>query len=94
MQQLAAGDASGITEALAAAQRLLDAYGSDVSGGSESFESEAVAPREITACVYQMVAAHGLQQVRGAQRALGPAHPAINHIFHEVVQWKVRGFDQ
>ena len=91
MQQLAGGEAGAITEALAAAQRLLEAYGGDVTGASEA---EAVAPREITACVYQMVAAHGLQQVRSAQRALGPAHPAINHIFHEVVQWKVRGFDQ
>ena len=39
-----------------------------------------------------MVAAHGLQAVRAAQRSLGEPHPAMNHIFHDVVQWKVQGF--
>ena len=53
-----------------------------------------VAPREVTACVYQLVAAHGLQSVRAAQRSLGEAHPALNHIFHDVVEWQVRGFDR
>ena len=38
------------------------------------------------------VAMHGLQAVRAAQRSLGEAHSAINHIFHDVVQWKVHGF--
>ena len=40
-------------EALGAAKRLLDACG----GGGD----ETVAPREIAAAVYQMVARHGLQ---------------------------------
>ena len=30
--------------------------------------------------------------VRAAQRGLGEPHAAINHIFHDVVQWKVHGF--
>ena len=51
-----------------------------------------MAPREIAAAVYQMVAKHGLQAVRAAQRSLGDPHSAINHIFHDVVQWKVHGF--
>ena len=33
-----------------------------------------------------------LQAVRAAQRSLGEPHAAINHIFHDVVQWKVHGF--
>mmetsp|Transcript_30555 Transcript_30555/g.72017 ORF Transcript_30555/g.72017 Transcript_30555/m.72017 type:complete len:85 (+) Transcript_30555:246-500(+) len=82
MQLHAAGDAAAIPEALGAAKRLLDACGVD----------EAVAPREIAAAVYQMVAKHGLQAVRAAQRNLGDPHSAVNHIFHDVVQWKVHGF--
>ena len=82
MQLHAQGDAAAVVEGLAAAKRLLDACGAD----------EAVAPREIAAAVYQMVAAHGLQAVRAAQRSLGEPHPAMNHIFHDVVQWKVQGF--
>ena len=53
------------------------------------------APREETAAIYKMVGAHGLQAVRGAQRgALGEAHPAMNAIWHEVVEWKVFGYDR
>ena len=81
MQLHAAGEAEAIPEALGAAKRLLDACG-----------DEEVAPREIAAAVYQMVAAHGLQAVCAAQRGLGEPHAAINHIFHDVVQWKVHGF--
>ena len=50
MQLHAAGEAEAIPEALGAAKRLLDACG-----------DEEVAPREIAAAVYQMVARHGLQ---------------------------------
>lgn len=82
MQLHAAGEVSAIPEALGAAKRLLDAYSTD----------EHVAPREIAEAVYQMVATHGLQAVRTAQHSIGEAHPAINHIFHDVVQWRVHGF--
>ena len=53
-----------------------------------------VAPKEVTACIYQLVAERGLQHVRAAQRSIGEPHAALNHIFHEVVQWKVKGFDR
>ena len=52
-----------------------------------------MAPREIAASVYQLIATHGLQQVRAAQRSVGEAHPALNLIFHDVVTWKARGYD-
>ena len=35
-----------------------------------------------------------LQHVRQAQRAIGEPHAKLNEIFHEVVTWKVRGYDQ
>ena len=73
---------ASLAEALAAAQRILDAAPSPH------------APREVVAAVYQLVATHGLQRVRAAQRTLGEPHPALNHTFHEVVQWQVRGFDR
>ena len=83
-------DGASITEALAAAHRLLDECGPQLGAHGDM----TIAPREITASVYRMIARHGLQQVRSAQRAIGDPHPALNHIFHEVVQWKVRGYDQ
>ena len=88
MRLHAAGDDDGasITEALAAAHRLLDE--------STSSQASATAPREVTACIYQLVSVHGLQHVRAAQRSIGEAHPALNHIFHEVVERKVLGYDR
>jgi hypothetical protein len=44
--------------------------------------------------VYALVSAQGLQRVRAAQRSVGEAHPALNAIFHEVVERKVHGFDR
>ena len=70
------GDAASIGEALAAAHRLLEAIGD----GADD-DGDGGAPREVTAAIYKMVGAHGLQAVRGAQRgALGEAHPAMNAI--------------
>ena len=84
------GDATSIGEALAAAHRLLEAIGD----GADD-DGDGGAPREVTAAIYKMVGAHGLQAVRGAQRgALGEAHPAMNAIWHEVVEWKVFGYDR
>lgn len=91
MHQLAACGQRRISEALAAAHRLLEVGSFEVSVS----DAELIVPsREVTDCVYQMVAAHGLQQVRTAQRVVGLAHPAIDKIFREVVQWNVRGFDK
>lgn len=90
------GEGATVTEALAAAHRLLDECGPLLAAGSGAGAAAdvSVAPREITACVYQLVAEYGLQHVRAAQRSIGEPHAALNHIFHEVVQWKVRGFDR
>ena len=87
------GDGAAVTEALAAAHRLLEECAPQIAATSAA-ASAPVAPREITACVYRLVAEHGLQHVRAAQRAIGEPHAALNHIFHEVVQWKVRGYDR
>ena len=87
------GDGAALTEALAAAQRLLDECAPLIAAKSAS-SGAPVAPREVSACVYQLVAEYGLQQVRAAQRSIGEPHIALNQIFHEVVEWKVKGFDQ
>ena len=84
------GDATSIGEALAAAHRLLEG-----DWRRRRRRRRRRAPREVTAAIYKMVGAHGLQAVRGAQRgALGEAHPAMNAIWHEVVEWKVFGYDR
>ena len=87
------GDGTSVTEALAAAHRLLDECGPLLTA-SPAASDAPVAPREITACIYQLVAMHGLQHVRAAQRTIGEPHATLNIIFHEVVQWKVRGYDR
>ena len=85
------GDGASVTEALAAAHRLLEECAQPLA--SKAADAPA-APREITACVYKLIAEHGLQHVRASQRTIGEPHAALNHIFHEVVQWKTRGFDR
>jgi hypothetical protein len=94
MRLHAAGDDEGasVTEALAASHRLLDECNPQPT--TAAVGSAPVAPREVTACVYALVSAHGLQRVRAAQRSVGEAHPALNAIFHEVVERKVHGFDR
>ena len=91
MQLHASADSGSgsLVEALAAAQRLLKACTPAPSSGGA-----APAPREVTACVYRLVSTHGLQGVRAAQRTLGEPHASLNHIFHEVVQWQVMGWDR
>ena len=51
------------------------------------------APKEVASAVYHLIAIHGLQAVRDAQSALGPAHAALNNLFHDAVRWHVHGFD-
>ena len=94
MRLHATGDDEGasVTEALAASHRLLDECNSQST--TAAVGTAPVAPREVTACVYALVSAHGLQRVRAAQRSVGEAHPALNAIFHEVVERKVHGFDR
>ena len=87
------GDGAAVTEALAAAHRLLEECGPALAAASAAADAP-IAPREITACVYELVAEYGLQHVRAAQRSIGEPHAALNHIFHEVVQWKVKGYDR
>ena len=73
---------------------MLQGKAETAAGGAAPPAEASVAPREITACVYQLVAEHGLQHVRASQRQIGEPHAALNGIFHEVVQWKVRGYDR
>ena len=95
MQMHTAGGDEGasVTEALAAAHRLLDECSPQLGGAAAAAES-LVAPREVTMCVYQLVSLHGLQAVRAAQRSIGEPHPALNATFHEVVEHKVSGYDR
>lgn len=51
------------------------------------------APMIVANSVYHLIAIHGLQAVRDAQAAIGPAHPAVNELFHDAVRWHVHGFD-
>lgn len=91
----AADDEGGsVTEALAAAHRLLDEDSSHQTALRPAAADAPVAPRPVMECVYQLVATNGLQHVRAAQRAIGEAHPALNLIFHEVVERKVHGYDR
>ena len=83
------GEGASVAEALAAAHRLLEECGSILPAGPDG----PVAPREITACMYRLIAEHGLQQIRASQRAIGEPHAAMNRIFHEVVQLRARGYN-
>ena len=89
---LIADGGGSVTEALAAAHRLLEECAPLLAAAGAAADTP-IAPREITACVYHLVAEHGLQQVRAAQRSVGEPHAALNNIFHDVVQWKVKGYD-
>ena len=83
-----------LAEALAAVHRLLEEYHGPSIGASPSVDCNTNAPRQVVAAVYKLTSVHGLQHVRTAQRSIGEPHPILNHIFHEAVQWKVRGFDR
>ena len=93
------GEGASVSESLAAAHRLLEEcddgalLGAAASGPSADSDGP-VAPREITACVYRLIADHGLQHVRASQRAVGEPHAALNKIFHEVVALRTRGYDR
>ena len=86
-------EGTSVREALAAAHRLLDECAPQLAAASAAARAPA-APREITACIYRLTSLHGLQHVRSEQRAIGDIHPALNDIFHEVVLWKVNGYDR
>ena len=91
MRLHAEGTGGSVTEALAAAHRLLEELGQELDG---TVSDASMVPRELTASLHCMVAQHGLQHVRAAQRAIGEPHPTLNQMFHAVVQWKVKGYDQ
>lgn len=79
-------------EALVASEQILRWWDLQV-GGADSKEEQIHGPPIVAASLYQLIAVHGLQAVRDAQSALGTAHAAINHLFHETVRWHVHGFD-
>ena len=62
-------------------------------GASPSVDCNTNAPSSCR-CGLQTHLCPRLQHVRTAKRSIGEPHPILNHIFHEVVQWKVRGFDR
>lgn len=79
-------------EALVAVEQILRWCDLQV-GGAETKDEYPHAPPVVEHAVFHLVAVHGLQAVRDTQAALGPAHAALNNLFHEVVRWHVHGFD-
>lgn len=90
MSLCADAGAPALVEGLAAATRLLEA-----SADARAARVDATPPREVSGFVFAAVAAHGLQAVRTAHKAVGGTpNFSLQKLFHEVVAWKTDGFDR
>ena len=67
----------------------------EASADARAARVDATPPREVSGFVFAAVAAHGLQAVRTAHKAVGGTpNFSLEKLFHEVVAWKTDGFDR